>query len=145
VNSTKRRSGIKLNGKQISNSPLNNTIVKGFYDKNAFFIGVTIHFSVNNFDSNLPKPADLTQRISAVSCVPISYVLPLILYYIIHIKSKVLLKIFPIRASSQVFTCGERRFVRWSVDNARYGHVRNTHPIFLIKHIILGVFLNFTL
>jgi hypothetical protein len=26
-------------------------------------MGVTIHFSVNNFDSNLPKFADLTQQI----------------------------------------------------------------------------------
>jgi hypothetical protein len=58
---------------------------------------------------------------------------------------RALLKIFPIRASSQVFTCGECRFVRWSADNAGYGHVRNTHPIFLIKNIILGVFLNFNL
>jgi hypothetical protein len=60
---------------------------------------------------------------------------------------RALLKIFPIRASSQVFTYGECRFVRWSADNAGYGHVRNTHPIFLIKDIIqLGVFFfNFTL
>jgi hypothetical protein len=58
---------------------------------------------------------------------------------------RALLKIFPIRASSQVFTCGECRFVRWSADNAGYGHVRNTHPIFLIKNIILGVFFKFQL
>jgi hypothetical protein len=49
---------------------------------------------------------------------------------------RALMKIFAIRSSSQVFTCCECRFVRWSDDNAGYGHVRNTHPLFLIKDII---------
>jgi hypothetical protein len=48
----------------MSNYPQTNITVKGFYNKNSFFIGVTIHFSVNNFDNNLPKPADLTQQIT---------------------------------------------------------------------------------
>jgi hypothetical protein len=55
------RSGMKLYGKQISNSPQTNATVKGFYHKNSFFIGVTIHFSfdlnqqISNFLTNAVK------------------------------------------------------------------------------------------
>jgi hypothetical protein len=38
-----------------------------------YLYGVTIHFSVNNFDNNLPKFADLTQQIAKFfdKCCPI--------------------------------------------------------------------------
>jgi hypothetical protein len=52
---------MKLYGKQISNSPQANATVKGFYHKNSFFFGVTIHFSldlnqqISNFLTNAVK------------------------------------------------------------------------------------------
>jgi hypothetical protein len=58
------RRGIKLNGKLISNAPQTNATVKGSHHKNSFFIGITIHFSVNIFFCNLPKPADSSQQIT---------------------------------------------------------------------------------